>query len=198
MRYWEGIFLSGLRGPVHLGLFFRGRCGRPYWKFRMVTWYIFLRIAPESCGAFHALSIGGTLRTFGLIKFFGCIRDIMGLRHLWHFCVISFFWHRAIFESSTRSFCRGFSFLGVTHSRDLLSLMMGPLSWQLGPIHNIIIWDMILCLFCVSGRGGQQETARKSSLVSPSTISNSCSRIELALLVLWTLTPLCYLWDFFR
>ena len=21
MRYWEGIFLSGLRGPVHLGLF---------------------------------------------------------------------------------------------------------------------------------------------------------------------------------
>ncbi len=48
MRYWEGIFLSGLRGPVYLGLFFRGRCGRPYWYIGNSVLDIYRRFSPDS------------------------------------------------------------------------------------------------------------------------------------------------------
>ena len=30
MRHWGLTSFLALRGPMHLGLFFRGRCGRPY------------------------------------------------------------------------------------------------------------------------------------------------------------------------
>jgi hypothetical protein len=90
-------------------------------------------------------------------------------------------------------FLRDISHFGVTHSINLLLFEMGPLSWQLGPIHNIIIWDMILCIFCVSGRGRQQGTARKSSLVSVPTITTQGQRIELALLLFQVFLNKCQL-----
>jgi hypothetical protein len=94
-------------------------------------------------------------------------------------------------------FLRDISHFGVTHSTNLLNIEMGPLSWQLGPIHNIIIWDMILCLFCVSGRGRQQGTARKSSLCINIVSTTHCQRIELALLVFLSFTPMCHFRIFF-
>jgi hypothetical protein len=34
MRYRGSTSLLAFRGPVHLGLFSRGRCGSPYWKLK--------------------------------------------------------------------------------------------------------------------------------------------------------------------
>jgi hypothetical protein len=133
------------------------------------------------------------LRTFGHGNIFRCLGHFCCLGLFMHFFAIAFFRHLVFFRGSTNFASRDISHFGVTHSRDLLRTLMGPLSWQLGPIHNIIIWDMILCIFCVSGRGRQQGTARKSSLVSPSTISYGCQRIELALLIDQGFSPL---WHF--
>ena len=71
-RYWEGIFLSVIRGPIDLWLFFRGRCGSPYCLLGIPFFDIFERIAPGSLRAFHALSNGATFTLFGHIDVFGC------------------------------------------------------------------------------------------------------------------------------
>ncbi len=64
-RYRGSTCLLALRGPVCLRFYFRGRCSRRYWILEKSIRKIFLEITPESCRAFHALSIGGTLRFFG-------------------------------------------------------------------------------------------------------------------------------------
>ena len=47
MRYWGLTFFLVFRGQVHLGLFFRGRCGRPYYFLKKSICVIFLEIPPE-------------------------------------------------------------------------------------------------------------------------------------------------------
>ena len=71
MRYWGLTFFLVFRGQVHLGLFFRGRCGRPYYFSGMVILNIFWTFTPESCRAFLALYTGATLATRSHLDFFG-------------------------------------------------------------------------------------------------------------------------------